>query len=104
MCKTIKLTFAACIFCSFSTTLKASYLEYPSWAFYLGSRHANFKHYQPPCDIKENGCPWGTWVTFPQKIEAIQIKVRNASNPMNLFYSKDFLAMYKHPIYYKQAI
>ena len=47
---------------------------------------------------------WGKWITFAQKIETIQIKARDISNPINLFYSKDFLAMYKHPLYYRKAI
>lgn len=53
--------------------------------------------------MKKNGCRWGTWVTFPQKIEAIQVRVSHTNHPRALFQSKDFLVIYKHPEYYEEA-
>ena len=84
-------------------TCKDKFINWPSWAFYL-YKHPGYKDYKPPENITKYGCKWGAWVTFPQKIEAIQAKVRNISNPANLLLSKDFLAMYKHPVYYYKAI
>ncbi|WP_109997054.1 hypothetical protein [Candidatus Cardinium hertigii] len=78
------------------------YVDWPSWAIYL-YRHPGYKPYQPFTDIKKYGCNWGNWVTFPQKIEAIQARVGYMHNPSALFRSKDFLVIYKHPAYYKQA-
>ena len=87
-----------------ATLYAKQYIEYPSWLVYFGDKNTNYKHYKVPADISKEGCLWGSWVTFAQKIEAIQIKARDISNPLNLFYSKDFIAMYKHPLYYRQAI
>ena len=78
------------------------YVDWPSWATYL-FHHPGYKDYQLPVDVKKNGCHWGCWVTFPQKIEAIQARVGLFTDPRDLFCSKDFLVMYKHPDYYKEA-
>ena len=85
-----------------SKLLDNSYVDWHSWAAYL-TWHPDYKSYQPVTDIKKNGCNWGAWLTFPQKIEAIQARVGNFSSPLELFRSKDFLVMYKHPDYYEEA-
>ncbi|MBX9889904.1 MAG: hypothetical protein K2X94_01385 [Amoebophilaceae bacterium] len=79
------------------------YVDWPSWATYL-FHHPGYKDYQLPADITKNGCHWGSWVTFSQKIEAIQARVGPFTDPRELFRSKDFLVMYKHPDYYKDAV
>ncbi len=78
------------------------YVDWHSWACYL-AHHLGYQPYQPVTDIKKYGCNWGAWITFPQKIEAIQARVGNMSSPFELLRSKDFLAMYKHSWYYKEA-
>ena len=79
------------------------YIDWPSWAIYL-HQHPGYKGYQPPNNITKNGCQWGTWVTFAQKIQAIQAHVGDFKHPSALLHSKDFLVMYKHPLYYREAI
>ncbi|WP_243518320.1 hypothetical protein [Candidatus Cardinium sp. cBcalN1] len=78
------------------------YVDCHSWAAYL-HHHPGYKPYHPVTDIKKHGCNWGTWVTFPQKIEAIQVRVGHISTPLELLRSKDFLVIYKHPHYYEEA-
>lgn len=85
------------------TRYKKKYINFPSWTIYLYN-HPGYHNYQSPNNIKKHGCKWGTWVTFAQKIEAIQAHVGRFTHPSDLFYSKDFLAIYKHPDYYKQAM
>jgi hypothetical protein len=69
------------------------------WADYLSS-YPDYRQHKEPEDIAKNGCSWGTWVTFPNKIAAIEAKVGSWSKPERLFESLDFVAMYKHPYYY----
>ena len=105
MQKTTKISLLALALYGFTTTtLHAQFANDPSWFAYFVNRGTDYKNYKVPIDISKNGCMWGKWITFAQKIETIQIKARDISNPINLFYSKDFLAMYKHPLYYRKAI
>ncbi|WP_243018655.1 MULTISPECIES: hypothetical protein [Candidatus Cardinium] len=78
------------------------YVDCHSWAAYL-HHHPGYKPYHPVTNIKKHGCNWGTWVTFPQKIEAIQARVGHIGTPLELCRSKDFLVIYKHPRYYEEA-
>jgi len=72
-----------------------------TWIQYMeGFPCKNYKTYTPPIDITKNGCKAGTLVTFAQKIEAIAAKVGVWKNPKDLFRSKDFVAIHKHPLYY----
>ena len=82
---------------------EGSYIHFPSWTVYLG-RHPGYQNYEIPKDVKKNGATWGTWVTFAQKIEAIEARVGNTTKPADLLLSQDFLAMYKHPDYYIDAV
>ena len=66
-------------------------------------QYPHYIAYKEPKDIIKNGCRWGVWVTFSTKVLAIEAKVGNWSKLKDLFHSMDFLAMYKHPLYYKQA-
>ena len=75
--------------------------SWANWAHYLTS-YPDYRMHQEPRDIKTNGCKWGTWVTFPNKIDAIAAKVRNWEDPTALFNSLDFVAIYKHPNHYYQ--
>ena len=70
-----------------------------NWADYIW-HHPDYRKHQEPQDIATQGCSWGTWVTFPNKIAAIAAKVRNWEDPTALFKSLDFVAMYKHPGHY----
>ncbi|WP_133282266.1 hypothetical protein, partial [Cardinium endosymbiont of Culicoides punctatus] len=79
-----------------------SKLGHPSWTTCLCD-YPDYKQYKAPTNITVNGCNWGTWVTFPQKIEAIQAIVGSYTNPIEFFRSKDFLAMYMHNDYYYDA-
>jgi len=76
-------------------------LGHPSWTTCLND-YPDYKQYKPPKDIKV-GCNWGEWITFSQKVEAIQIIVGKYTNPIKFFKSKDFLAMYMHFGYYYDA-
>ncbi|WP_204594657.1 hypothetical protein, partial [Cardinium endosymbiont of Culicoides punctatus] len=78
-------------------------LGFPSWTVYLHG-HPGYKNYQIPNNIMQDGCHWGTWVTFPQKVEAIQAAVGRYTHPIELFRSKDFLVIHKHHGYYYEAI
>ena len=68
------------------------------------SKFPSYRDYKPPDDSLKSGCAWGNWVTFSQKIIAIETKVGKWKNPIDLFRSKDFLAMYKHPEYYTKHV
>jgi hypothetical protein len=70
-----------------------------NWPDYL-DHYPDYRQHKEPQDIAKNGCNWGTWVTFPNKIAAIQSKVGHLKDPKQLFESLDFIAMYRHPIYY----
>ena len=73
--------------------------DWANWAHYL-DRYPDYRKHQEPQDIKTNGCKWGTWVTFPNKIDAIAAKVGDWEDPTALFNSLDFVAIYKHPDHY----
>ncbi|MCG8340340.1 MAG: hypothetical protein MI674_03645 [Cytophagales bacterium] len=75
--------------------------DWASWAEYL-HHYPDYQEHQEPEDIAVNGCRWGTWVTFPNKIVAIATKVGPWERPEALFRSQDFIAMYKHPRYYQK--
>ena len=79
------------------------YLNCPSWVVYL-LRHKVYIGYVEPKDILKDGVKWGAWVTFSQKIEAIQACVGGLKTPVGLLFSQDFLCMYKHPACYLQAV
>ncbi|WP_339044617.1 hypothetical protein [Cardinium endosymbiont of Tipula unca] len=86
-----------------TTRYKKKYVDFPSWTIYLYN-HPGYHDYQLPNNITKHGCRWGNWVTFAQKIEAIQAYVGRFTHPSDLLRSKDFLAIYKHPDYYKQVM
>ena len=67
--------------------------DWASWAEYL-HHYPDYQEHQEPEDIAVNGCRWGTWVTFPNKIVAIATKVGPWERPEALFRSQDFIAMY----------
>lgn len=69
----------------------AGYINCPSWVLYL-LHHKGYKLYEPPKTILQNGAKWVTWVTFPQKIDAIQARVGKVKEPMELLLSQDFYA------------
>jgi hypothetical protein len=70
-----------------------------NWAHYLSS-YPDYRQHEEPENIAKKGCSWGTWVTFANKIAAIEAKVGAWQDPKQLFESLDFVAMYKHPGYY----
>ncbi len=75
-----------------------------NWAHYL-CKYPDYKKHQEPQDISINGCKWGTWVTFSNKIDAIAAKVGEWKDPTVLFNSLDFVAIYKHPDrYYEHCL
>lgn len=84
--------------------IERHYVDWHSLFRYL-SDHSVFDYasYEPITDIKKYGCNRGAWITFPQKIEAIEARVGNITTTLDLFRSKDFLAMYKYPRYYWEA-
>lgn len=84
------------------TSIDNQYADWNNSMTYL-YKHPGYSSYEPVADIKKYGCNWGTWVTFPQKIEAIQAQVGKIRTTLDLLRSKDFLAMYKHPTYYVEA-
>ena len=73
--------------------------DWVNWAHYL-CEYPDYRKYQAPQDIATNGCKWGAWVTFPNKIDAIAAKVGDWKDPTVLFNSLDFVAIYKHPGHY----
>lgn len=75
--------------------------DWASWVEYL-HHYPDYQKHQEPEDITVNGCKWGTWVTFPNKIIAIATKVGPWEHPEALFRSQDFIAMYQHPGYYQE--
>ncbi|WP_109997042.1 hypothetical protein [Candidatus Cardinium hertigii] len=77
--------------------------SWPNCAHYFIS-FPRYENHKEPTDLVQNGCKWGTWVTFSNKIIAIEWKVGAWQNPEELFSSKDFLAIYKHPSYYQRAV
>ncbi|HLP35182.1 MAG TPA: hypothetical protein VK133_04315 [Amoebophilaceae bacterium] len=89
-------------------TLRATHPEKQqsvlNWVSYLKTL-PDYRKYTLPVDISTEGCKAGIWVTFAQKIEAIEAKVGAWKKPEDLLASKDFLVMYKHPAFYwQQAI
>ncbi|MDD9140083.1 MAG: hypothetical protein NQ127_04190 [Candidatus Cardinium sp.] len=82
---------------------KLPMMEWKNCVHYL-MQFPNYEGYQPPQDILKEGCPWGNWVTFPQKILTIEVKVSPWKDPIELFKSKDFEAMYHYPDYYQEAV
>ncbi len=79
--------------------LNAVKRDYRNWVDYLCT-NCDYRDHTEPKDIYKYGCKWGTWVTFPNKIAAIEAKVGPWKPPEALFRSQDFIAMYKHPGYY----
>jgi hypothetical protein len=78
--------------------------DWANWAHYL-DRYPDYRKHQEPQDISTNGCKWGAWVTFPNKIDAIAAKVGDWKDPTVLFNSLDFVAIYKHPDdYYEHCL
>ncbi|MCG8339722.1 MAG: hypothetical protein MI674_00385 [Cytophagales bacterium] len=75
--------------------------DWVNWVQYL-HRHLGYQGHKEPEDIAVNGCKWGTWVTFPNKIVAIATKVGPWKRPEELFRSLDFIAIYKHPRSYQE--
>jgi hypothetical protein len=73
--------------------------DWANWAHYL-CEYPDYRKHQEPQDIATNGCKWGTWVTFPNKIDAIVAKIGDWKDPSALFNSLDFVAIYKHPDHY----
>ena len=95
---------AACLLISILNRLPAqaqapAQSRWLNWIDYVW-HHPDYRQHQEPQDIATQGCPWGTWVTFPNKIAAIAAKVRHWKDPTALFNSLDFVAMYKHPRHY----
>ncbi|WP_243518811.1 hypothetical protein [Candidatus Cardinium sp. cBcalN1] len=94
-------------FC-FAASFTSSFV-YAQQDFWLNCAHyfisfPRYENHKEPTDLLENGCKWGTWVTFSNKVIAIELKVGQWEHPEELFRSKDFLVMYKHPSYYQQAV
>ena len=75
--------------------------DWVSWVDYL-HHYPDYQNHQEPEDIAVNGCRWGTWVTFPNKIIAIATKVGPWEHPEAFFRSQDFIALYQHPGYYRK--
>ena len=73
--------------------------DFVNWMDYLW-KYPDYRAHQEPEDITVNGCQWGTWVTFPNKIIAIEAKIGPWEHPEALFGSQDFIAMYQHPDHY----
>ncbi len=103
-----KIIFYTCPFFLIPLTLRATHPEKQqsvlNWVSYLKTL-PDYRKYTLPVDISTEGCKAGIWVTFAQKIEAIEAKVGAWKKPEDLLASKDFLVMYKHPAFYwQQAI
>lgn len=98
--------FSIFIILSVLFTQNYTYENQNSWencAHYF-STFPKYENYKEPLDLTQHGCNWGAWITFSNKIIAIEIKAGPWEKPEELFRSKEFLAMYKHPTYYQEAI
>ncbi len=99
-----KLFLFFCFMASFTSSfVYAQQNSWPNCAHYFIS-FPRYENHKEPTNLVQNGCKWGIWVTFSNKIIAIELKVGSWKNPEELFNSKDFLAMYKHPSYYQKAV